>query len=83
MEETFISLNRHLGSVLEFLQSDALEQELKVALHNHDEGALPSLKMAEITSKTIDLLHSIEQLIEPGHLVLADHFLGTSLSYIS
>ncbi|KAK8157443.1 O-methyltransferase-domain-containing protein [Phyllosticta citrichinensis] len=39
-------------------------------------GALPDPELTKLANKSIDLLHEIEQMLEPGHLVLADHFLG-------
>jgi len=76
MEETLTYLNGYLQAVLQRLNGDEVRDQLQAALHNHEEGVLPSPRMTEITTKTIDLLHNIEQILEPGHLVLADHFLG-------
>ncbi|KAL2842716.1 pyridoxal phosphate-dependent transferase [Aspergillus pseudoustus] len=53
-----------------------LNAERLAALHNHSEGKLPDVALGELAGKTIDLLHQIEQLLEPSSLVLADHFLG-------
>jgi hypothetical protein len=77
MESILTSLNQHLEKALELLKSKDMKQELHDSLHNHDEGALPSASAIALANKTIDCLHEIEQLLEPRHLVLADHFLGT------
>ncbi|KAI1980661.1 hypothetical protein LOZ53_003091 [Ophidiomyces ophidiicola] len=75
MEFLLQSLNSHLVSVRDHLRGK-LHDDLVSRLHNHDEGALPDMDLATIAAESIDLLHSIEQMLEPGQLVLADHFLG-------
>jgi hypothetical protein len=76
MEETLWSLNDHLEKTFKLLQSPKISKELHAALHNHEPGLLPSVTGTALANRSIDLLHQIEQLLEPGHLVLADHFLG-------
>lgn len=82
MEDTLITLNQHLGKALEVLKSEDVKQELHKSLHNHDEGVLPSASATALANKIIDRLHEIEQLLEPGHLVLADHFLGMQCFFL-
>lgn len=53
-----------------------LNNERLAALHDHREGKLADAKLSEVAACTIDLLHQVEQLLEPSSLVLADHFLG-------
>lgn len=77
MEEILQSLNGQLGSVRDQLKG-RLHEELQASLHNHDKGALPDSRIASVAARSIDLLHQTEQILEPGHLVLADHFLGSS-----
>jgi hypothetical protein len=77
LEAALSSLNEHLGKALGVLRTEPVNQELHDALHNHREGVLPSASAAALANETIDRLHEIEQLLEPSHLVLADHFLGT------
>jgi hypothetical protein len=78
MEETLTSLNLYLEKTLNILNSELVKAELHGALHNHDEGVLPSASAISLANKTTDLFHAIDHLLEPGHLVLADHFLGVS-----
>lgn len=75
MEATLHLLNAHLEAVRDQLKGD-LQEELQKSLHDHTEGALPYTSHASLSSQSIDMLHEIEQLLEPGQLVLADHFLG-------
>lgn len=73
MEYTLTHLIDSLQSALKVLKGDANAQ-LLAQLHDHDR--LPSKKIAGLASQAVDLLHETEQLLEPGPLVLADHFLG-------
>ncbi|KAF3396055.1 1-aminocyclopropane-1-carboxylate synthase 6 [Penicillium rolfsii] len=75
MDSTLETLNGHLASVLDLLRG-GLNKELHSRLHNQEKGVLPDKGLAELSFKTIDLLHSIEQLLEPSQLALADHFFG-------
>lgn len=75
MQSTLETLNGHLASALNLLRG-GLNKELHSRLHNQERGVLPDKEVAELSFKTIDLLHSIEQLLEPGQLALADHFFG-------
>ncbi|KAF7128642.1 hypothetical protein CNMCM5793_003493 [Aspergillus hiratsukae] len=56
--------------------SGPLHPELLTSLHDHREGKLPDAKLGQLAARTIDLLHQVEQLLEPSSVVLADHFLG-------
>ncbi|KAF2179237.1 putative O-methyltransferase [Zopfia rhizophila CBS 207.26] len=42
----------------------------------HDTHNLPDQKTEKLASQALDLLSEVRLLLEPGHLVLADHFLG-------
>jgi len=75
MDSTLETLNGHLVLALDLLRG-GLNKELHSRLHNQERGVLPDKGLAELSFKTIDLVHSIEQLLEPGQLVLADHFFG-------
>jgi hypothetical protein len=75
LESTLTNLIDSLESTLQVLKQDA-QAELKDTLHNHDR--IPDKNIARIASKAVNLLHETEQLLEPGSLVLADHFLGIS-----
>ncbi|KAL3422106.1 o-methyltransferase [Phlyctema vagabunda] len=63
-----------LKSSLHLLTADKTRAHLDATLHN--DAKLPEKRIAAMASETIDLLHQVEQLLEPAHLVLADHFLG-------
>ena len=76
MEKVLDNLTQSLQSALGFLQGDG-NAELIRELHDHSH--LPSKRFEKIVPQTIDLLHKVEQLLEPGPLVLADHFLGMHL----
>ncbi|KAG9230912.1 O-methyltransferase glim-like protein, partial [Amylocarpus encephaloides] len=62
-----------LESVLNVLKRDGQSQLLDAL---HDPENLPDARLSRIANHAIDLLHETEQLLEPGSLVLADHFLG-------
>ena len=76
MDETLCSLNIQLKKALELLKSPKISQQLHDSLHNHEPGVLPIASSVALANQSIDLIHEVEQLLEPGHLVLADHFLG-------
>ena len=76
MENTLIHLIDALRSSLKVLKGEAKGQVI-AQLHDHDK--LPDKKLANLASEAIDLLHETEQLLEPGSLTLADHFLGSRL----
>ena len=67
-------LKTNVDFCLDVLKTGAVKDELQKALH--DDQSLPDKKIAAAVSETINLLHEAERLLQPGHLVLADHFLG-------
>ncbi|MCJ1380193.1 hypothetical protein MMC17_003296 [Xylographa soralifera] len=73
MENTLTHLIDSLQSSLKLLKGKSNE-ELVAALHDHNK--LPDKHVASLAREAVDLLHETEQLLEPGPLVLADHFLG-------
>lgn len=73
--EVLGTLVRDLTKSLNALKVEPTGPELQQALH--DDKTLPEKGIFTQSSEAIDLLHQIEQLLEPAHLVLADHFLGT------
>lgn len=81
MDILLSSLNGHLERVVQILKTEEVDQKLHEALHNHDKGALPDLKVSQLADKSIDLLHEIQQTLDPGHLTLADHFLGNFTAF--
>ena len=71
-------LKLSLKFCLNALKTGDTKEGLQKALH--DDQSLPDKKSVASASETINLLHEVEQLLEPGHLVLADHFLGICAS---
>jgi gliotoxin/aspirochlorine biosynthesis O-methyltransferase len=47
---------------------------LQAALHATEK--LPDQRVLSMALEALDLLSEVRLLLEPGHLVLADHFLG-------
>ncbi|KAL4913033.1 O-methyltransferase-domain-containing protein [Aspergillus aurantiobrunneus] len=75
MEATLSILNASLAEASAQL-TGPLNTERLAALHDHREEILPDAALSDLAARTIDLLHQVEQLLEPSSLVLADHFLG-------
>lgn len=70
----FNVLKLNVNFFLDALKIEGTGAELHKALH--DDQTLPDKQTAAMASETVNLLRKVEQLLEPGHLVLADHFLG-------
>jgi hypothetical protein len=68
------ALRQTLRDSLETLNTPTIASELQAALH--DDKQLPDKDIANLASDTVDLLSGVEKLLQPAHLVLADHFLG-------
>ncbi|ERF77099.1 hypothetical protein EPUS_09238 [Endocarpon pusillum Z07020] len=49
----------------------------------HDSEKLPDKKIVPLAAKAVDVLHEIEQMLQPAQLVLAHHFSGTSASTLA
>jgi hypothetical protein len=73
IERTLAHLNSSLESSLLQLRLHA-DPTLECALHCTE--TLPDAAISQLASKTLDLLSEVRLLLEPGHLVLADHFMG-------
>jgi hypothetical protein len=67
-------LKQTLRGSYDALTSPGVAAELQETLH--DDKHLPDEAIAGLASEVVDLLSMIEHLLQPGHLVLADHFLG-------
>lgn len=75
MEETLTRLIDSLESALGVLKGDKnVYAQLQASLHDYSQ--LPDKHLASLAGKAVDRLHEVERLLEPGPLVLADHFLG-------
>lgn len=75
LQSVFKVLKLNLKHCLHAFKNGEMREELQKALH--DDQSLPDKQIAASAAATINLLHELEQLLEPGHLVLADHFLGS------
>lgn len=75
LAEVLGTLQRALTTSVEALKSPGVAAELQESLH-HDRR-LPDKTMASLAAATVDMLSQVEQMLQPAHLVLADHFLGT------
>jgi uncharacterized protein YfeS len=73
------ALQQTLRESVDTLTSPKVAAELQETLHN--DKRLPDQAIAGLASDVVDLLSKIEQLLQPAHLVLADHFLGRYLQY--
>lgn len=76
MDDLLAGVNRHLEATIQQLSDKKLHSGLQNALHYHDESKLPVTSTADLANRSIDLLHQLETLLEPGHLILANHFPG-------
>lgn len=52
-----------------------IQKQLEDSLH--DTENLPHKKISTLSSEIVDVLYATDRLLQPGNLVLADHFLGT------
>ncbi|GIZ40455.1 hypothetical protein CKM354_000379200 [Cercospora kikuchii] len=64
----------HLRASLKALTAPQTSTQLASGLH--DTEKLPDRFLTQQASEAVDLLSELEKLLQPAHLVLADHFLG-------
>lgn len=76
LANTLETLIQSLETTLGILQGEG-SAELHASLHDHNK--LPDKELAAQAGRAVDLLHITEQLLSPGTLILADHFLGGNL----
>ncbi|MCJ1247519.1 hypothetical protein MMC30_004733 [Trapelia coarctata] len=60
------------------LNEPGLQAEINRGLHDLEK--LPDKEIVPLAAKAGDVLHDIEQMLQPTQLVLADHLLGTFAS---
>ena len=72
--DTLNKLVQQLKTCLNTLNDDAVAKELQAVLH--DAKQLPNKEIAGLAAEAVDLLGELDLLLEPGHIILADHFLG-------
>lgn len=75
MEEELVDLKRTLDAALEKLRGP-LNGRLIQTLHAYGPNQLPDKKLSVLAAENLDRLRSIEQLLTPAPLILADYFLG-------
>ncbi|KAH8160893.1 hypothetical protein CIB48_g7358 [Xylaria polymorpha] len=73
MDSVLQHLIDSLKSASHRLRGD-LNQSLNATLH--DDTKLPDRKTSLLAAQALDLLSELRLLLEPGHLILADHFMG-------
>ncbi|GAW14668.1 hypothetical protein ANO14919_040710 [Xylariales sp. No.14919] len=73
MESVLRHLIDSLKSASQNLKGE-FNQSLNEALH--DDTKLPDRQTSLLAGQALDLLSEIRLLLEPGHLILADHFMG-------
>ncbi|KAL1604779.1 hypothetical protein SLS60_004319 [Paraconiothyrium brasiliense] len=73
IEETLVTLISSLESASFQLKTHA-NPTLEDALHSTEK--LPDAAVSQLASKALDLLSEVQLMLEPGQLVLADHFMG-------
>lgn len=54
-----------------------IQKQLETGLHNTED--LPNKAISTLSSQIVDVLYATDRLLQPGNLVLADHFLGMCL----
>ena len=74
LENILSNLINHLQITIRDLNDDVVAKELGATLH--DPQQLPHKEISSLAANAVDLLGDIDILLEPGHTILADHFLG-------
>ncbi|KAL4745015.1 hypothetical protein BDW72DRAFT_208556 [Aspergillus terricola var. indicus] len=67
-----------LVQVLSMLKGRLAEPSLQADINKrlHDPDTLPDKAILPLAARAVNLLHGIEQMLQPSQLILADHFLG-------
>lgn len=76
LERILTGLEATLEAFLSALNNEETKTQLQKDLHN-DRG-LPHKQASSAAARVVDRLGQIQQMLEPAHLILADHFLGLS-----
>ncbi|KAK0617474.1 O-methyltransferase-domain-containing protein [Immersiella caudata] len=76
LNQTLLGLEASLRAFECLLTDPATKQELFRSLHDSTPGSLPDAHVAAAAGRIVDLLCSVEHLLEPAPLKLSDHFLG-------
>lgn len=73
LQLTLQNLTSNLRATLSLIQGP-LKSALDLALHDHNR--LPDSNVLRLAAEAVDLLHETQKRLDPGPLILADHFLG-------
>lgn len=79
VESTLESLRGTLATLVRTLKEPAIQAELAATLH--DPNTLPDKELGSLAGDVVDLLDEAKQMLQPDQLVLADHFMGWSISH--
>ena len=74
LESTLSKLIQDLKLSVRSFEDEDVAKELKDVLH--DPQQLPDKRTASLAAEAVDLLGDLDLVLEPGHIILADHFLG-------
>ena len=74
-QSTLSQLVQELTVLRDLLHVPHISAEISHRLH--DPARLPDKETAALAAQAVDLLHETERILQPSHLILADHFLGT------
>ncbi|KAF4335435.1 O-methyltransferase [Fusarium beomiforme] len=72
--QTLVRLEASLTAFISVLTKDEVKKELKELLHNQQD--LPDKQVLQRATSVVDKLGEMQAILEPAHLVLADHFFG-------
>lgn len=83
MKDTTKSLEAVLVKLISSLEvaSTQLKTQTSPSLADalHSTENLPDAALYQLASKALDVLSEVQLLLEPGQLLLADHFMGTHI----
>ncbi|KAI1692507.1 o-methyltransferase domain-containing protein [Ditylenchus destructor] len=74
LSQTLVQLEASLTAFLSVLTNDAVKKELQELLHNNE--TLPNKEVLKRATSVVDKLGEMQSILEPAHLILADHFFG-------
>ncbi|KAF4948218.1 hypothetical protein FGADI_9810 [Fusarium gaditjirri] len=72
--QTLVQLEASLTAFLSVLTNDGVKEELQQTLHNDQD--LPNKDILQRATSVVDKLGEMQLILEPAHLILADHFFG-------
>jgi hypothetical protein len=75
LSQTLVQLEASLTAFLSVLTNDTVKKELQELLHNDE--TLPDKEVLKRATSVVDKLGEMQSILEPAHLILADHFFGS------